>query len=155
VNKLIWETEYCNLPLLKTDILLQSERYNEFEKRNIVKGPANRIPKLIELVEMLPIDKSLNIEFKQDGWEIIEKVHQILTNSGKKHLIHWFSLSEGINKKLRQFDQTIPTVVSIPNAFKVLFQFHFGLLPFFHLDDAIFGITIEEVFNNRCLLWFF
>jgi len=54
-------------------------------------------------------------------------------------------LDEKINKKLRKADPVIPTVVSILGVLKVLMLYYFGALPFVDLDDAVFGVTVEEI----------
>ena len=59
--------------------------------------------------------------------------------------IFWFSLDESINKKLRNADKRIPTICSVLGMLKVLVLHYFCLLPFCRIDDAVFGITVEEV----------
>jgi hypothetical protein len=57
----------------------------------------------------------------------------------------WFSLSEGINKKLRLQDKDIATITSIEGMLRVLALYYLGLLPLFPVHDKVFGITLEEV----------
>jgi hypothetical protein len=57
----------------------------------------------------------------------------------------WFSLVEGINKKLRAKDADIATITSIQGMLRVLALYYCGLLPLFPVDDKVFGITVEEV----------
>jgi hypothetical protein len=60
----------------------------------------------------------------------------------------WFSLSEGINKKLRLQDKEIATITSVEGMLRVLALYYLGLLPLFPVHDKVFGITLEEV-NDR------
>lgn len=57
----------------------------------------------------------------------------------------WFSLVEGINKKLRAKDADIATITSIQGMLRVLALYYCGLLPLFPVYDKVFGITVEEV----------
>ena len=59
----------------------------------------------------------------------------------------WFSLVEGINKKLRAKDADIATITSIQGMLRVLALYYSGLLPLFPVHDKVFGITVEEVLN--------
>lgn len=59
--------------------------------------------------------------------------------------VFWFSLSEGINKKLRLQDKDIATITSIEGMLRVLALYYLGLLPLFPVHDKVFGITLEEV----------
>lgn len=61
----------------------------------------------------------------------------------------WFSLKEGINKKLRQADKNIPTICSVVGMLKILFLYKMWLLPFFSVNDAVYGITVEEISLER------
>lgn len=143
-DRKIWEQEYDSLPPLLTNVTGQCERIKEVSSK-VPSNYVNRIPRLEELLELLPPDHSLNIEFKQDSWDLVKEVHRLLVESGKKHQVHWFSLNETIAKKLRSYDPTIPTVVSIQNMLMIILLFHTGLLPFVSLEDAVFGITIDEI----------
>jgi hypothetical protein len=60
----------------------------------------------------------------------------------------WFSLVEGINKKLRAKDTDIATITSIQGMLRVLALYYSGLLPLFPVDDKVFGITVEEVHQS-------
>ena len=85
------------------------------------------------------------VEFKQDSLLLISSVLRILEETGRKKDVFWFSLDEKINKKLRAADGSIPTVTSIPGMLKTLALYYLGVLPFMQIDDAVFGITVEEV----------
>ena len=60
----------------------------------------------------------------------------------------WFSLAEGINKKLRLQDDDIATITSIEGMLRVLGLYYLGLLPLFPVHDKVFGITLEEVISR-------
>jgi len=114
-----------------------------------------KIPLLQEVLDELPLDVSVIIEFKQDSVELIAKVQEQIqqTMEKKKHSkggnsnsrIFWFSLIEVVNKKLRVADESIPTITSISQMLKTLALYYSGLLPFFDLPDGVFGITVEKV----------
>lgn len=84
---------------------------------------------------------------KQDSDELISRVHDMLTNHATfdHRNAFWFSLVEGINKKLRLKDENIATITSIQGMLRVLALYYMGLLPFFPVRDKVFGITVEEV----------
>lgn len=103
------------------------------------------IPRLDDVLDLLTPGRALIIEFKQDNWELIEAVHKLLIAKGKLESVFWFSLHESINKKLRQQDRSIPTITSIQGMVMVLFLYYIGILPWVDLDDAVFGITVEEL----------
>lgn len=150
VDKLIHEVDYGALPLLSATAPGEFERLTAFENDPAIQQPILRIPKLTEVLALLPAHQGINIEFKQDSWDLVRAVHRIVSDSGKKHQVFWFSLDEAINKKLRQMDPTIPTVVSIVGSLKTLALYHLGVLPFLEMEDAVYGITIEEVRRGAC-----
>lgn len=145
VDKLIHKVDYKTLPLLDATKPGQCERLNEFANDPALQLPLLRIPKLTEVLALLSPHQGINIEFKQDDWDLVRAAHNIILESGKKHQVFWFSLDEKINSKLRQMDPTIPTVVSIVGSLKTLALYHLGVLPFLEMQDAVYGITIEEV----------
>jgi hypothetical protein len=63
----------------------------------------------------------------------------------KEKQVYWFSLDEKINKHLRVYDKKLPSVVSIQAILLILFYYYSGILPFIHLQDRVFGITLEEI----------
>ncbi len=109
----------------------------------------------LDYILLLPDDKMINIEFKQNSWELVQKVHSYLVHNQyiKRQQVFWFSLDEKINKNLRRADPNIPTIVSIEGMLKVLVLYYVGLLPFIEIDDAVFGITLEEVFFVKFVNW--
>lgn len=135
VDMHIKESKYTDFPKIVVD-----QDYPGFDKRDL-----ETIPLFSEALDLLPPNKAMIIEFKYDSWELIEAVHKILLESGKKDQVFWFSLQENINKKLRSFDRTIPTITSVPGMIKVLIYYYLGILPWMDLEDAVFGITVEEV----------
>lgn len=145
VDKLIHKVDYKTLPLLDATKSGQCERLKDFEHDSALQQPLLRIPTLVEVLALLPPYQGINIEFKQDDWDLVRAVHSIILESGKKQQVFWFSLNEKINCKLREMDPTIPTIVSIVGSLKTLALYHLGLLPFLELQDAVYGITIEEV----------
>lgn len=145
VDKIIHQVDYKTLPELDASKPGQFERLKDFENDPALSKPLLRIPKLSEVIALLPPHQGINIEFKQDEWDLVKAVHRIILDSGKKHQVFWFSLDEKINCKLRQMDPTIPTVVSITGSLKTLGLYHLGMLPFMEMQDAVYGITIEEV----------
>lgn len=84
---------------------------------------------------------------KQDSDFLISEVHKMLkTHQTFDHKnAFWFSLAEGINKKLRLQDNDIATITSIEGMLRVLALYYLGLLPLFSVHDKVFGITVEEV----------
>eukprot|EP00981_Chlorochromonas_danica_P005122 scaffold1036_cov169-Ochromonas_danica.AAC.2 len=111
------------------------------------------VPLLEEVLDLLPSDRAIIIELKQDSWELIDAVHQLLEKKEKKKSVFWFSLHESINKKLRQKDKSIPTITSIQGMITILLFYYLGILPWIDLEDAVFGITVEEVRRITVLWW--
>lgn len=75
-----------DLPPLKRDLPGQCERLTSADHALIPK-----FSQLLDLVRTHP-SKGLIIEFKQDSWSLIEKVHRLLSDSGMKERVFWFSL---------------------------------------------------------------
>jgi glycerophosphoryl diester phosphodiesterase len=131
---------YTELPPLRTDIPGQCEQISLYEKDEV-----SRIPKLEEVLDLLPKDKAMNIEVKQDSHELFQKVVDLVSKKGKKHQVFWFSLEEKINKKLRAFDPSIPNIVSVEGFLKNMALYYLGLIPFTNIPEQVYGITIEKV----------
>jgi glycerophosphoryl diester phosphodiesterase len=140
VNKKVVEMEYSSLPSLSRKIKGQAERVHHFPDEHIEK-----IPKLDDVLRILPPNKGMIIEFKQDSWELIDKVHKLLEAHKKTKQIFWFSLTEKINKNLAKYDPSIPTITSVIGMLEVLFYYYSSLIPFVTLKNQVFGITVEEV----------
>lgn len=147
VDKKIYDVSFDALPPIKCDIINQCERISDFPLQN-----CNRIPTLQDVLEILPQDKYLNIEFKQDNWELIKQVHQQIVDSKKKDQIYWFSLDEKTNKKLYQYDREISNICSILGLLKLLVFYYLGILPFVEIEADVFGITVEEVIISLPLI---
>ncbi len=135
VDQKIKETNYADMPRIIFEIA-----NSKFSKEEL-----EHIPLLEEVLQLLPADRALIIEFKQDSWELIETVHKLLIEMNKLKSVFWFSLDEKINKKLRKCDASVPTITSIQGMLTVLFLYYLGILPFVDIQDAVFGITVEEV----------
>ena len=111
-------------------------------------------------------------QVKQDSDELIDKVHHMLTTHrgfDYRQNCYWFSLTEGINKKLRAKvgarlcaarshasfhppavsitlkEPGIATITSVNGMLRVLALHYLGILPFCPIDDAVFGVTVEEI----------
>jgi glycerophosphoryl diester phosphodiesterase len=165
----IHDINYSDLPMILSSIPHQHERIEEylsfFPSRSLEKHIL-RIPTLREVLELLPSSeeitiettvnddetklrikgkKYINIEFKQLSAELITKVSQLIYAMKKEKQVYWFSLDEKINKHLRVYDKKLPSVVSIQAILLILFYYYSGILPFIHLQDRVFGITLEEI----------
>lgn len=109
----------------------------------------SQIPLLSEVLDVIPHNVNMIIEFKQDSIELIEKVRTMLYEKQRTDHIFWFSLIETINDKLRKSDPNIHTMCSIMEMLKILACYYIGILPFIKVKDAVFGITIEEITMTR------
>ena len=140
----IWESSYKDLPTI-VPYENQKERVGEFKSAECTK-----IPLLKDILNAIPVSIAIIIEFKQDSPGLITEVKRLLSEAGseRRRNVYWFSLDEKINRQLRQADSDIPTITSVPGMLKTLVLYYTGLLPFFELDDAVFGITVEEVSLN-------
>lgn len=118
------------------------------------KSDWQRIPQLEEVLRVLPDNIGVIVEFKQDSNELIDAVHNLVSNKlgdggARKRNMFWFSLTESINAKLRVKDASIPTIVSTICVLSTLALFYLGLLPFFSFQDAVYGVTLEEIPLHR------
>jgi len=104
------------------------------------------IPLLIDVLKVIPMSVGINIEFKQDSEELIDKVMTILEPYGKDRLdnMYWFSLEDKINSKLRA-RKYLPTIVSISSMLKVALFYQIGLLPFLDVEDEVYGMPLFQV----------
>jgi lysophospholipase D len=118
----------------------QSERVQDFHPHHCL-----TIPLFRDVLDALPKQTVIIIEFKQDSLFLISEVLRILELTGRKNDVFWFSLDEKLNKKLRAADSSIPTINSIQGMLKTLVYYYLGILPFVELEDAVFGITLEKV----------
>jgi glycerophosphoryl diester phosphodiesterase len=105
------------------------------------------IPTLERLLESLSDDTHLIVEFKQDSDELIQKVHTLLTRFGRVQgrKDYWFSLREGLNKKLRAYDPNIPRITSVLGSARILLLHLVGLLPFLPIEEDAYGTDISHV----------
>jgi hypothetical protein len=143
----IREINYADLPPLLMDIPNQSEKISSYlsaskkEKHHRI----TKIPTLKEVLDLLPNDRFINIEFKHLSSELVTKVNDLIYAMGKEKQVFWFSLDEKINKVLRLHDEKLPSINSIQSLLQVLFYYYIGILPFIDLPDRVFCITVEEV----------
>ena len=146
-KKKIWECNYFDLPPLAPLDENQRHRCHQFPAEE-----TSKIPLFDDIIALLVHSPqvSMIIEFKSDYRveELMCKVNQILHTHKKEKDAFWFSLRHGITNKLRGYNPAIPTITPIITVFQTLFFFYIGLLPFVDLDDAVFGITLEEVCNS-------
>jgi glycerophosphoryl diester phosphodiesterase len=138
-NKMIYEMKYADLPPI-TLTKAQAKRTESFKKKECL-----YIPLFEEALKAVPSPTCLIIEFKQESSLLITEVLRILEENNRKDDVFWFSLDERINKKLRAADGSIPSITSIPAMLKVLGMYYLGLLPFGEIEDAVFGVTVEQV----------
>ncbi len=158
VDKLIHEVNYADLPPLLTNLQHQSEKIEDYLTTiNNNQDHIQKIPTLKEVLELLPSNKFIDIEFKQLSSDLIQKVNDLIYELGKERQVYWFSLDEKINKHLRLYDHQLPSIVSIQNIMIILFYYYIGVLPFIQLPDKVFGITLEEVrmFSKLYFVLFF
>jgi len=138
-NRILCETNYEDFPAISPP-LRQSERIHKYQDYQWKK-----IPLLEDVLQITPDNTNVIIEFKQDSDFLIDEVLKIVDRCNKRDSIFWFSLVEKINKKLRLKDSHIPNIVSVNGMLRILFSYYFGILPFMEIQEAVFGITLEEV----------
>lgn len=120
----------------------QCERCHLFDDHE-----CHRVPLLRDVIHQIPTSVAIVIEFKQNSYELIKKVHDIILDQGPKRVanVFWFSLQEPINKKLHDFDPTLSSITSITRMLLIFVYYYLGLLPFIPIQEDVFGITMEEV----------
>jgi hypothetical protein len=138
-SRVVSDTNYADFPSIIPPEG-QSERCHLYSNEDCYS-----IPLLSEVLKIVPANVAVNIEFKQCSQVLVDQVRDLIRVNGLKDQVFWFSLDEKINKLLRSADPSLPTITSIPALLKVLFLYYFGVLPFVDLDDAIVGVTVEEV----------
>jgi len=142
-SQLIYETDYAAFPSIVPPAN-QTERCSLYPKVEI-----HTIPLLSEVLSVIPLNIAVIIEFKQNSTKLIELVKKLVVQFNRQNSIYWFSLDEKINCQLRNADTTIPSITSVPNMMKTLLLYYTGLLPYYDLDDAVFGITVDEITIER------
>ena len=138
----------------------QKERIEEASKRAeassnarkrdmkaVVQYDWNRVPLFEEVLDLVPDDKGLIIEFKQDNAELIDKVHRLLSSRSpeRQRNVIWFSLQVAINSKLVRKDPTIPRITSLIEMLRTVLWWKIGLMPFLPATLDIYGATMSEV----------
>jgi len=108
------------------------------------------IPTLERLLQSIPEDTHLIIEFKQDSDELIRKVHGLLVKFGRleHRQDYWFSLKEALNKKLGAFDPSVPRITSVLGSVKILALHMLGVLPFVPIEEDAYGTDISHVSSS-------
>jgi hypothetical protein len=132
--------DYCDLPDIGPDTDKQQHRTHHYEAHHWQK-----IPLLQDVLQALPEQVPLIIEFKMDSPLLMAEVLRMVTEAGRERNVFWFSLKDGINRKLREFNSRIPTLPSQMGVLKVLLLHYCCLLPFCPLDDPVYGITLNPV----------
>ena len=134
--------DYAALPPLRQDIQGQCERIPGVSREECL-----RIPRLEEVLALLPEDVSVVVEFKQLSERLIEEVLRIVAASGKMDRVLWFSLDERVNARLRSRPAAsqIPVITSVQGMLRVFLHYYLGLVPFLPFGCDVFGITVEEV----------
>jgi len=136
--------------------LVAETRFEDFPP---LRGGAGdrRIPLLGDVLEVLPRETCLNVEFKVGQQELVEKVHGLLEAGGRLDGLGggegrtvWFSLQQAINRQLRAKDPRIPIITSTGEVFKTSIAFWCGVLPYLSLqrlgvDADIFGVPADPV----------
>jgi len=131
--------------------VIPEENQREKCKNIIDQSQWEKIPLFENVLENTPLHVAIIVEFKQDSDVLIQKVLDILKMNNRKNNIYWFSLDEKINKKLRKANTTIPTITSVTGMLKILGLYYIGLLPFYDIEDSVFGITVEEISYEKVL----
>jgi len=103
------------------------------------------IPRLKDVLEAVPAETPMIIEFKTDSQDLIDRVHAHVTSSGHINHLVWFSLQSKINQRLAFTDPNIPRVTCVPQMLRLICLYHIGLLPFVKIEEEIFGVPIDEV----------
>lgn len=136
-SQIIFETDYDNFPKIIPP-KEQSSRCHLYTAEE-----CNKIPLLETVLQSIPPSVAIIIEFKQNSAQLVADVRKLI--SGRRENTFWFSLDEKTNSRLRSSDFELPTITSIIGMLKTLVQYYSGLLPYSEMDDAVFGITVEEV----------
>ncbi len=120
----------------------QSSRCEDFSRKEW-----SKVPLFSDVLALIPSDSNICmiVEFKQNSDELIDAVKTLIEQYNRKDKTFWFSLNDTINKKLKKADNEIPSICSEIGILRILILYYIGLLPFFPIDDAVFGITLSEI----------
>ncbi len=149
VKEKLCDLNFDELPILTDDGIEPYEKHKlkaSFVKTK--KTPA-RVPLFEDVLKWLPDDRFLIVEVKENNYDLISQVHALLHKYDRQKNVVWFSLNEGICKKLRDFDPNMPTIASVTMTLKIVLYYYLGILPFMSLPFNVFGITADEVDINR------
>jgi len=108
------------------------------------------VPTFEQILQLIPPELHLIIEFKQNSDKLIRKVHNLLLKydrvASKKD--YWFSLDNTINNKLHSYDPHIPLIVSVLGMLRILILYHLGLLPFCDIRESAYCVPVATVSMN-------
>lgn len=144
----ISETRLSDLPAIRPPPD-QSEHFNPSDPR------CTAIPTLEKVLEAIPDDMPLTIEFKQNCGALIAKVlgclkkHNRLIQQSSEGRTIWFSLDKPTNAALRRACPSLPTIVSVTEMLHVYSLYYTGLLPFVRIDAEVFGFPVDAVDYKR------
>jgi len=145
-------TTFAELPLACAQGNNGSSPRTWLTSKEAAKEDCEPIPLLEQVLELVPSDFPMIIEFKQDKQELVDKVLVLLEKHGRPTLdgvTVWFSLKEPIQNRLRKSCPTMPTIVCTNEMLKTYLLYYTGLLPFFPVNYAIFGFPFDEVGFER------
>jgi glycerophosphoryl diester phosphodiesterase len=110
-----------------------------------------KIPLFKDVLTLLSThsDTTMIVEFKEDNRELVEEVHRMIIASGAKDRVFWFSLRDVINRKLKDFDPSIPRITGVIECLTSFLLYYMGILPFLSLNFSVFGITADELPYTR------
>ena len=111
----------------------------------------HKVPLLADVLECVPEDKGLILEFKHDSDELIDKVHGIIQSSSEKRQSNtlWFSLTKSINNKLGRKDSSIPRLSSLIEVLLAIVWWKVGILPFMSTPLDVYGATMSELSESQ------
>ena len=118
----------------------QASRCEQFSRKEW-----SKVPLFSDVLALTPPNVCMIVEFKQNSDDLIAAVKALIDQHNRRDKTFWFSLNETINSKLRKDDSKIPTIVSETGTLKILALYYCGLLPFFSIDEAVFGITLSAI----------
>eukprot|EP00298_Acanthocystis_sp_HF-20_P012146 c19739_g1_i1.p1 GENE.c19739_g1_i1~~c19739_g1_i1.p1 ORF type:complete len:266 (-),score=115.18 c19739_g1_i1:35-832(-) len=137
---------YADLP--KVNIIQSSQTKNLNEQQ--IKERTS-IPLFEEVLQILPTELCLIVEFKDKSPELIKQVYDLLVKYKKiqNQTVVWFGLQKEINQALREFEPKVPTISSIQEMLSTSFFFHIGLLPFLPVNYQVHGIPCDKIDGER------
>jgi len=142
-NILIEDTLYNELPLLKTSLDI------EFHPGNYYQGSEDesqrKIPLLEEVFKAFP-DMVINIDIKEGGDELIDKINNLIVQYKRESITIWGSFKENGSLKCYQKNSNVGRMFSKTGAVKLYLLFYTGLLPFIPIKETHFEIFLPEIY---------